>query len=837
MTVKRYPHIVLTKPLEESSFKSANTPRNNKNIPQERNRKFHSTLLKKKLDIAWKESKSEQVACHATRHGIYLEFKGEPGFDLITKSLEDMRSKKVRLLNIRNEIVDDSNQEQQPAEKTVSIATVYVSNEKKEFFFNKIEQYAKEINSTSGKPKNQDLINSISDIRSAQKVESFWIDAKSLIPKKEPQWCEIWLSSDTGDVIERFENLLENQGILSKDGFIRFPERAVKVIFANRSQLEKLTILSDDIAEYRRAKETASFWTEMKNIEQAEWVKDLKDRIKIEPDSNVSICILDTGVNNGHPLLAPLLSDEDCQAVNDDWGTYDHDKHGSLMAGVSGYGDLASCLSNNSVIEIRHCLESVKILPLPPKQTEPDLWGYITAQGIYRAEIQAPQRNRTVCMAVSSTDTQDKGRPSSWSGQLDQLASGCEDDTQRLLVVCAGNSNDISNIMRYPESQIEDSIQDPGQSWNALTVGSYTCLDQINNSTYAGYEPIAPRDCLSPFSTTSSSWDDVWPIKPEIVMEGGNLAKDSSGFVTECEDLSILSTYYKPQEANFYPFNMTSASTASTVWFASQIQVKYPDLWPETIRALIVHSAKWPENLKKQFVMDDKKTSLKRLLRICGYGVPDLQQALYSASNSLTLISQSIIQPFDKKENISGYKTRDMHLYNLPWPKEELQNLPLETEVEMRVTLSYFIEPGPGEIGWKDRYRYASHGLRFHLTSPGESGEEFVRRVNAAARNEEQGRPETKSSSKHWVIGSQARNKGSIHSDIWKGTAAELADSNIISVSLTIGWWRERHHLKRWGKKTRYALVVSITTPHETVDIYTPVAVKVGVMVPIEIPV
>lgn len=31
----------------------------------------------------------------------------------------------------------------------------------------------------------------------------------------------------------------------------------------------------------------------------------------------------------------------------------------------------------------------------------------------------------------------------------------------------------------------------------------------------------------------------------------------------------------------------------------------------------------------------------------------------------------------------------------------------------MRVTLSYFVEPGPGEVGWEDKYRYLACGLRF----------------------------------------------------------------------------------------------------------------------------
>lgn len=836
-----YPHIILKDPPETTAFKSTSSGGGQKRIPSNRNRQSHSSGLKQKLEQAWADKTSEQVVHHTTRTGIYLEFKGEPGFDLVTKSLEEMKSKKIRLLNVRKKSAKPAplSYETLPEDIT-TFATVFVDNEKKELFFSKIEQYATE-ETASGKPRHKDLINSISDIRKADTIESFWLDDKALVPKDEPMWCEVWLRADidetisSKEIVDRFDNLLQKQEIQSRSGYIRFPERIVKVILVNGNQLEKLALLSDDIAEYRRAKETTSFWTEMKNFHQAEWVKDLQDRTKIKFDSDTSVCILDTGVNNGHPLLNPLLSDDDCQTVDLDWGTHDHHKHGSLMAGVAAYGDLAACLATSGAIEIKHCLESVKILPLPPQQTEPNLWGHITSQGISRAEIQAPHRNRIVCMGVSSDDTRDQGRPSSWSGQLDQLASGSQDDSQRLLIVCAGNLHDLNVAKNYPEAQITDSIHDPGQSWNALTVGAYTSLNQINDPTMAGYKPIAPKDCLSPFSTTSYIWEDMWPIKPEIVMEGGNFAIDDCGFGSECDDLSLLSTYYKPQEGYFYPFQMTSASTAYAAWFAAQIQSEYPNFWPETVRAIMVHSAQWPEYLKKQFVNDDKKTSLKRLMRICGYGVPNLQDALYSASNSLTLIAQEIIQPYDKKEKGSGYRTKDMHLYQLPWPKETLLELPSSTWVEMRITLSYFIEPGPGEIGWKDRYRYASHGLRFHLNSPGESQEEFVKRVNAAARLEDEGKPDTKSSSDHWIIGSQTRNKGSIHSDIWKGTAAELAGSNMISVSPTIGWWRERSYLGKWNKKTRYALVVTIKTPEEKMDIYTPVATQIGVKTPIPI--
>ena len=220
------------------------------------------------------------------------------------------------------------------------------------------------------------------------------------------------------------------------------------------------------------------------------------------------------------------------------------------------------------------------------------------------------------------------------------------------------------------------------------------------------------------------------------------------------------------------------------------------------------------------------------MLRVCGYGVPDFQKAVYSAVNSLTLVAESELQPFGKKEK-GGYKTKDMHCYDLPWPRDALLELPLQTPVTMRVTLSYFVEPGPGEIGWKDRYRYASHALRFDVNSPGESKEAFLKRINRAAREEDEGSPDTPSASDHWFFGANARNKGSVHSDIWNGTAAQLADSHFIATYPVIGWWRERHRLGKWNRRTRYSLVVTISTPETDVDIYTPVANRVGISIPV----
>lgn len=61
------------------------------------------------------------------------------------------------------------------------------------------------------------------------------------------------------------------------------------------------------------------------------------------------------------------------------------------------------------------------------------------------------------------------------------------------------------------------------------------------------------------------------------------------------------------------------------------------------------------------------------------------------------MICEGRLHPFGR-EGRKDPTLRDMHLHRLPWPLKELESLG-ETQVEMRVTLSYFIEPNPSERG------------------------------------------------------------------------------------------------------------------------------------------
>ncbi|MCB0539099.1 MAG: S8 family peptidase [Bacteroidetes bacterium] len=831
-----YKHIFIQGNVKSEKYKSQSKRGPEPRIPV-RDRATQSQKLLQQFAIIWQQKgqlqqqrSAEQVA---TREGTYIQFTSAADHDLITKSLEDLR-KGIRLLNIKEIPVGDN--------QTQVRATVYVPNGKEGHFIAKIQKYQQE-ETAKGQPKNAPLVNSIEDV-SVALLEGLWTDNPQLIPNENTKWCEAWLNVNTKEnqeqeQIAQFLATLENIGIEAKKNnnqtqVIVFPERAVLLINANREQLIELMLQSDLLAEFRAGQEPAGFWVNESRIEQQAWVDDLLQRIQVI-DSNVKVCLLDSGVNNGHQLLNPLIDDANTLTVDNAWGSDDHEPkagHGTLMAGLAGYGQMESLLLSKSNVQLTHKLCSVKILPRPHQEgTQRELWGDITAQGISRAEIQNPDMILIYCMPVTSTEDVNMGRPSSWSGAVDNLAYS-EGENQRLIIVSAGNIRDEEMWRNYPQSNETSPVQNPAQAWNALVTGAFTNKMQVNDDDFRDYRPVANEGELSPFSSTSLTWERKWPIKPDVVFEGGNLLKAPDDSVTAHEDLELLST---SKSINIKPFdtvNATSAAAAQASWFAAKIAYEYPHAWAETVRGLVVHSANWNDSmLAQQNVQQGNRASFRNLLRTFGFGVPDLDRALYSKESSLTYIAQETIQPFSFKAGSSTPETNEIHFFKLPWARDLLLQMG-EIPVKLKVTLSYFIEPGAGEIGWKDKYRYQSHGLRFDVNNVNESEDDFRRRVNIAARDENED-VNGNSGSNRWAIGTNNRSTGSIHSDYWEGTAAALATCNHIAIYPVIGWWRERKHLGKVENQTRYSLIISLETPAQDVELYT--TVRNMIEVPIEV--
>ena len=746
------------------------------------------------------------------RDGLQLEFESANDFQLKFESL-DLRNQGIELLSVARR-------------DGKMIAVCFVPDGKLDYFIRKIEEYRDEVTPKSGKPKNEPLIANIENVRMAA-VDALWTDNRARLPGNDvPIWWEIWLRRDDAQAVAALAHAAQIAGFAISEERLSFPERLVVTARATKRQLSQSMTLVGIIAELREAKKSAAEFIDLAPIKQYEITEELQARLTAAADGP-AVCVLDTGVTRAHPLLSASLSEADCHAYKDAWGDADEEGHGTTVAGLALLGNLIDVLAQDGPIQLESRLESVKILN-SHDANPPHLYGAVTIDSVRKAEAIAPDRRRAIAMAVTAP-SDEHGEPSTWSAAVDKLTSGQDDDTRRLLLVSAGNTPQ-ARWHEHPGGSLDASVEDPGQSWNALTVGACTQLVTLPVDDFPGWMVVAAAGDVSPYSCTSATWARPWPIKPEIVLEGGNAAIDpATAQASDLDALSLLTTYHKLGDRPFTASAMTSAATALGARDAAILHARYPDLWAETVRALLVHSAEWTPAMMGHFTPLDSRERKERLLRYCGYGVPNFQRAAWSASNELTLIAQDDLQPFEKRDG--DYRSKDINVHTLPWPSDVLQALG-GTEVELRVTLSYFIEPNPARRGWRGRYRYASHGLRFEVKTATETPAEFAARVNQAMRSDED--DETyEGDAQQWMLGPQLRHLGSLHTDWWTGTAADCANKGSLAVYPVIGWWRERHHLGRWNRRARYSLVVSIRTPAQDIDIYTPVATQIGVEIPI----
>ena len=817
-------HFILDGTAETERFRSPQQGGGGSAVP-DRNRNRHGGALLRQIEALrprLTEARATQEAAGAEEgFGLQVEFESFPDIEPAFESLA-RESSGIELLNVRHE-----------GQRT--LATVFVPDGKLYIFENRIRAYLDESRDTKRGPRNRRLLNTISGIRAAT-LAALWTDDSGVFPASDEEtfWWEVWLPvrGDREATTEQFKQLAQGLDFELASGELRFPERTVLLAYGSVGQMKQSILTLNSIAELRRAKETAEFFDSLPPEEQPAWLDDLRRRLTV-PDRDARVphvCLFDTGVNHGHPLLSSALAATDLHTVEPGGGTDDGDGHGTAMAGLVLAGNLTDVLASQDPIGVAHRLESVKLLPTDGANGgDARHHGYLTTEAVARPEITAPQRHRMFSMAVTTRDNRDRGRPSAWSAAIDRLAVDAEEhgETPRLFVVSAGNVSDPNAWAAYPESNATDGIHDPGQSWNALTVGAVTHLVHITEPDAGGYRPIAPEGGLSPFSTTSVTWQPEWPLKPDVVFEGGNVAKDALGAVW-MPSLSLLTTHSKPEERLLTTANATSAASALAAWMAARLMAEYPHLWPETIRALIVHSAQWTDAMRQAFLPRGRqltKADFARLVRHCGFGVPDPERAMWSVENSLTMISEERLHPF-RREGGNAPTLRDMHLHRLPWPLLELEALGA-TPVEMRVTLSYFIEPNPSDRGFSARYRYESHGLRYNVKRPAESEADFRARINAAARDEEE-RTRRGGDDPGWVIGKQNRHRGSIHSDVWRGSAADLASRGGIGVYPAPGWWKTRPQLERYDRPARYALAVSIRAPEVEVELYSAVANRIA---------
>ena len=731
-------------------------------------------------------------------NGIYVDLKMDKSF--IPDSLGKQDSPKGATIM---KVTDNGE------ENDVDV-TVYVKKDKKDWLKNKVDDYSSK-NTAKGKPCNERLIAPINGVE-ATDIRTLYVSAEEFdtIPEEGSYIYELWMSHSKENSQERIENTLHQLGIEKMSEPLLFDGVDVWLIKSTKQQLCTLP-LSLGYIEGIRPYHKPSILTS-NNTEKREWSELIKGEITYDQDADVIVGILDSGVNNAHELLKPALPDERMDVAIGVLEATDKTDHGTGMAGLALLGDLTNiAYQRETPVAVHHALSSVKIYE-DGYDTPKEFYGAVIEEAIGKASDMGASIQ---CMAITDESAYN-GIATSSSAALDESIYH-QGQCDRLVLVSAGNiqTPDVDHN-NYIESCKANAVQSPAQAWNALTVGAYTEKTLVGDGSF---KPLAAPGGVSPYSCSSYPWHEK-RNKPEIVMEGGNVAYHDLLRETSHSDLSLVTTSNE-QEEPLEPFNATSAATGLAARLAAQIKVENPQLSMLSIRGLMVHSARWTDEMMRINNVEERMT-------LCGYGVPDENAAVYSNEKCATYIFENQLEPYTQGD--SGNIYGKMHYYDLPWPKELLEDMGDEY-VRIRITLSYYVKPSPGYAGRTSKYRYPSATLHFDLKTATETEEEFLCR-----RNKQEGEKTTQNDATRWNVKQQKRERGTVQSDWIECTAADLAEMDKIVVFPGQGWWKERK-LDNVDNSVPYSLIVSIET--KETDIYnaveTAISNRIGVPIAQEV--
>ena len=489
------PHIDLSRRLQAAPFTSAASNPIGAGTP--RSREEHGEKLRGELAASYRafDAARREDPRLDPPQGAFLEVELKRGsrVEVVERKTTGIQPGAARLESNENRIVG-----------------LYVADESREIFADILREYQQGELTPGGKPQRKDFVEPIESIRAAR-LETFWTDDPSRLPPPgREMWWEVWCVPAFEDELEQ---LIARLGARTGDREQRlyFPEHVVLAVLADRATIELMLFARLSIVELRRANDSPAFFLDdIDRDEQRDVCEELSERTEWPSMDVPAVCLLDTGVNRAHILIEPTLAEADMAAVKAEWGVADSPHgHGTGMAGLALFGDLAPHLEGVDVPSLSHRLESVKILPPDGfDPTEERLYGAYTKQAVALPETERPDRRRVFCLAVTNEERTGK-RPTTWSAAIDQEAAGVTEVGERvpprLFVVSAGNAPSEIATDRIADPDMLE-IEDPAQAWNAITVGGYTDLINIQEPEFKDYSPYATAGDISPYTRTSTRW-------------------------------------------------------------------------------------------------------------------------------------------------------------------------------------------------------------------------------------------------------------------------------------------------------------------------------------------
>ncbi len=562
----------------------------------------------------------------------------------------------------------------------------------------------------------------------------------------------------------------------------------------------------------------------------------------IAPDADApAVCVIDSGVQEGHPLLQPAIDQATSHCflpgkATTDVGDYvAGGGHGTRVAGAVLYGEEVPKAGNP---QLPFWIQNARVLDdnnRMPDEVFPAEAMRTTVEHYHLG----PRATRIFNHSINAYGYCRLRYMSSWAAEIDALSN--EHDV--LVIQSAGNIRPVGPMpypgvkdhldagRAYPEYLYEPAarVANPGQSLQALTVGSiaYDVFESGNWCSFAT-EPDLP-------SAFSRSGPGIWNvIKPEVVEYGGDFIRTNNqpidvqgggAIPAACPEL-VRSTMHPPGPAADRDATGTSFSTPKVARIAAQLQRLLPTEPTLLYRALLIQSAQWPtwaeDVLSKLRVPDPQQTQAQRqqlldqasqIIRCIGFGVPDEERATVNTDYRTTFITSAE----------TPIKAGHCHIYQVPIPAALRQQAD-EYDIRIDVTLSYVAQPRRTR---RNLRRYLSTWVDWVTSKLGEGLNDF--RVRAMKDEENDGAllpgstlPWTlQDSSTTGLIRNTRRNSGTVQKDWAIVKSNTLPDHFCIAVRGHQGWSRDP------DTTARYALAVTFEIVGHEIGIYNPLRTAV----------
>jgi subtilase family protein len=430
-------------------------------------------------------------------------------------------------------------------------------------------------------------------------------------------------------------------------------------------------------------------------------------------DGAPGVAVLDSGLTAAHPLIGPALGEATTvpRALGD---ASDVHGHGTMVAGIAVYGDVAECIRARSFVP-RLTLYSARVLNNDLHFDDESL---ITTQ--MRESVQY-FRETYGCRVFNASLGDPRlpyqgGKVSPWASILDTLAR----DLDVVIVVSAGNyyydpgdgNSADAHVQNYPRYLLDypARIIEPATGSIVLTVGALAHAAAVPPGVAGdsvAFRPVAQVEQPSPFTRCGPGLGGA--IKPELCEFGGNRAYDGlmRRLVPDVRELEIVSMNREYVQRLFTTAIGTSFAAPRVAHVAARLYQAFPNASANLIRALLVSSARIPEGATCLL----EPLGADANFRLCGYGRPDFQAAQTSDEARVVLYAESTLA-FD-----------NFHIYEVPIPDELIDENGTRT-----ITVSLAYDPPVRHT----RFDYLGVKMSFRLIRGKSANEvaEFFRQRN-----------------------------------------------------------------------------------------------------------